>query len=150
MHYKSQEIVIADIHSTHGGILSLVRMQNADVWFVSEGIKPRRLLHKALVDVDGIGGLHLVGRFTRGGFSVANTLLGVNDFPVIEAEHNYLAITFWCEECDRDKKPNEVFMNDLVERTRTPVFIAIFEQGKGFFRHQYKAVTCTSPPPIFW
>lgn len=148
MYHLTKEIVITDIKSTPGGILSLVRMQHADVWFMSDGINPRRLLQKAMLEVNDIGGVHLIGGFTKGGFLIASTLLRVNDFPVIDSEHHYLSITFWLDENILDKNINEVFMNDLVEHTCTPVYIAHHEPGKGFFRQQHKAPNFTPPPRI--
>ena len=119
-------------------ILSLARMKQADIWFVSGGMQPDRLIKKVLLET-GIVSLHLVGQFTDGGFLLAKHILTPDDFPVFKPGNSDRSITFWWDTNILIGAINQAFMDGLQHRTGMSLYTSKMETELGFSRVYYKS-----------
>jgi len=145
MQKEKQEIVILDYDFQGNQESFLAKMKHAEIWFITPAMQPSCLFHKVLIETP-VTGLHLFGVFTSEGFRMSNRVITPLDFPDIERDQSSRSITFWTEKKRRAQPINEVFMQDLMSRTRMTLFTVIDQPGLGFFKTRFES---TPPPPAF-
>ncbi len=138
MQHIKQEVLVIDQDSHNDPILSLTRIKQADIWFISSGIRPDMLIKKILLET-GIASLHLVGQFTDQGFLLANQVVTPDDFPAFNPGNPDRSITFWWSSHMLTGAINQIFMDDIKNRTGMSLYTSKMETERGFSRMHYKS-----------
>ncbi|MEY4194877.1 MAG: hypothetical protein RLZZ226_1245 [Pseudomonadota bacterium] len=144
MQHIKKEVLFIGHYSHNDPILSLARIKQADIWFISSGVRPDTLIKKFFLQT-GIASLHLVGQFTDEGFLLANHILKPDDFPVLESGHTDRSMTFWWASNITVGAINQAFMDELQQRTGMSLYTSKMETERGFYRICNKS----TPPPAY-